>query len=66
MSEYIKLTVNAVMGEEIRKTIEILSYMLIHHPLTEEESECLDMARFYLNRVNREMVFHMMKEGEAE
>jgi hypothetical protein len=46
------------MGEEIRKTIDVLSDMLVHHPLTEEESECLDMARFYLSRVNREMLFH--------
>lgn len=76
MYGYIKLKVNSVMGEEIRKTIDVLNDMLIHHPLTEEESECLDMARFYLSRVNREMIFHtipyergeagMKKEGEAE
>ena len=55
---YIKLKVNSVMGEEIRNTIDVLSDMLVHHPLKEEETECLDMARFYLSRVNREMLFH--------
>lgn len=57
MNGYIRLKVNSVMGEEIRKTIDVLSDMLVKHPLKEEESECLEMARFYLSRVNRETIF---------
>lgn len=74
MNTYIELDTNSIMGEEIRKTIDVLSDMLVHHPLTEEESECLDMARFYLSRVNRAMIFKlkirkeddMNEEGESE
>lgn len=73
MNTYIELDTNSIMGEEIRKTIDVLSNMLVHHPLTEEESECLDMARFYLSRVNRAMIFQLKvrkeddvkKEGEV-
>ena len=66
MNGYIKLKVNSVMGEEIRKTIDVLSDMLVKHPLKEEESECLDMARFYLSRVNREMIFHTIPYEKKE
>lgn len=66
MKGYIKLKVNSIMGEEIRKTIDVLNDMLVHHPLTEEESECLDMARFYLSRVNREMLFHFVPYERKE
>ena len=66
MNGYIKLKVNSVMGEEIRKTIDVLSDMLVHCPLKEEESECLDMARFYLSRVNREMLFHTIPYEKKE
>lgn len=65
MNKYIELTVNAIMGEEIKATLNMLDKIIAHHPLTEEESECLDMARFYLSRVNREMIFHT-KERQSE
>ena len=66
MNTYIELDTNSIMGEEIRKTIDVLSDMLRHHPLTEEESECLDMARFYLSRVNRAMVFQLKVRKEDD
>lgn len=66
MNGYIKLKVNSVMHEDIRKTIDVLNDMLLHHPLKEEEHECLDMARFYLSRVNREMNFHTIPYEKKE
>lgn len=62
---YIELTVNATMKEEVKVTLNMLNEIIAHHPLTEEEAECLDMARFYLSRVNREMLYHT-KERQSE